>query len=490
MQRPFFVALVGLAAFGLLVACGGTGASGGGGSGGRGVGGTGGVSPESNWPSFGRDLLHTRSNPAETAIGVDTVANLELAWEHQGTEVTSTPSVVDGIVYFADWEGFVYAKRASDGSEVWTTKLDVGASGSLAIGEDRIFFGDFAGFVQSLDRATGRVLWSVPLDDHPNVNISSSPTLVDDMLIIGVASGELGAEREEYTFRGSIVGLLQADGAELWRIYVTEDDEESGAGVSVWSSASVDVDLGLGFIGTGQSYEEPAGPLSDSLVAFDYETGEIEWSRQFTPNDVYRIYQPLPQGPDADIGAAPNLFTVDDRDVVGVGDKGGLYAVFDRATGADVWSTQLGPGSHLGGQMGPAAYHDGRLYVTSNRWPSGFDTENVFFPDFDDYRNTSDLIALDATDGTELWRTSIASPTIGGTMYANGVVYSSHTLGLVQAFDASDGTELWSDQAGATLASGQVVYDGLLLVTHGFQFIGIEGNPTGFKGGLRVYELP
>ena len=75
-------------------------------------------------------------------------------------------------------------------------------------------------------------------------------------------------------------------------------------------------------------------------------------------------------------------------------------------------------------------------------------------------------------------------------MYANGVVYSAHTLGLAQAFDARDGTELWSDQAGATLASGQVVYDGRLLVTHGFQFIGIEGNPTGFRGGLRVYELP
>ncbi len=456
---------------------------------------------ESDWPTFGRDLHHTRSNPVETEIGVDTVADLEMAWEHTGTEVTSTPAVVGGVVYFADWAGFIYAKNVLDGSEVWTTQLeDSGVTSSLAVGEERIFLGDRRGWFHAIDRATGDILWSVELDDHPNAGITGSPQMVDVMLddgatdpilIVGVSSGELSTEKEEYTFRGSIVGIAQENGAERWRVYVTQDDETSGAGVSVWSSPSIDIERELAFIGTGQTYEEPASPMSDSLIAVDYRTGEIAWWRQFTENDVYRIFMPLPQGPDADIGAAPNLFTLDDgREVVGVGDKGGIYGVFDRATGEEMWVERLGPGSHLGGVMAPAAYHDGRIYITSNLWPSGFDTEAVFVPMFSDPENTSELIALEANDGTEVWRTSIASPTIGGTLFANGVVYSAHTLGLLQAFDARDGQLLWEDKVGESLASGPVVSDGLLFVTYGFSFIGIRGDTPGDPGGMRVYGLP
>jgi len=352
-----------------------------------------------NWPSFGGDLHHTRSNSSEGRLGVDNVADLSLAWEHRGTEVTATPAVVDGIVYFGDWGGSFYAKQASDGEDVWTLRVDGvgGFSASPAVNEDSIFIGDRRGGFHAIDRARGEVLWSVVLDDHPNAGILSSALLVDDMLIVGVSSGELSTEKEEYTFRGSVVALAQDDGTELWRVYTTQDDETSGAGVSVWSSPAIDTERGLTFIGTGQTYEEPASPMSDALLAIEYETGTLRWVRQFTENDVYRILMPVPQGPDADIGAAPNLFTIDGRDVVGVGDEAGVYAVFERASGDEVWATALGPGSHLGGVMAPAAYHDGRIYVTTNLWPSGFDTETVFIPAFDDPENTSELIALDAS---------------------------------------------------------------------------------------------
>ena len=86
-------------------------------------------------------------------------------------------------------------------------------------------------------------------------------------------------------------------------MYVTEDDETSGAGVSVWSSAAVDTERKLAFIGTGQTYEPPASPKADAVVAINYETGTLEWFRQFTEDDIYTALMPLPQGPDADIGA-------------------------------------------------------------------------------------------------------------------------------------------------------------------------------------------
>ena len=132
-------------------------------------------------------------------------------------------------------------------------------------------------------------------------------------------------------------------------------------------------DRKLAYIGTGQTYEPPASPRGDSLMAIDYETGAVRWLRQFTADDVYTIFGSPPQGPDADIGAAPNLFKIGDRDVVGVGDKAGVYAVLDRDTGATVWAEQFPTGSHLGGIMTTAAYHGGQLYLSSNQWTNLID---------------------------------------------------------------------------------------------------------------------
>jgi len=447
---------------------------------------------DSEWSFFGHDLHNTRGNTVETTIGRDSVADLELLWEYAGVEATSTPAIVDGVVYFADWDGRVLARSVEDGAEVWTSDVsDTSISASLAVTDDRVFVGDQAGTFYALDRATGAVAWSKPLDDHPDADILSSAVPIDDMLIVGVASAELVQIKDDYTFRGSIVALAQEDGAERWRVYVTQDDETSGGGVSVWSSAAIDVERKLMFIGTGQTYEEPASPMADAVVAVDYELGTVKWFRQFTENDIYTALMPIPQGPDADIGAAPNLFSIGGRDVVGVGDKGGVYAVLDRDTGEDIWVTTLGPGTHLGGVMTAAAYHAGRIFVTQNNWPSGFDPDNLFFPIFEDPENTSDLIALDATNGNILWRVPVASPTLGGILYSNGVVYTTHSLGLLRAYDASNGDVLWEDQAGPRAAAGPSISDGRLFVAHGFTFFAAEDreNQPGYMGGLRVYGL-
>lgn len=455
---------------------------------------TNGVDPgaNANWSSFGHDLHNTRSNTVEDIIAPANVGDLEMAWEFIGVETTGTPAVVDGTVYFADWDGYVYAKDAADGSEIWTTRAaDDSITASVLVTDDRVFVGDASGYFHALDRRSGESVWSKPLDDHLERDILSSAVAVDDMLIVGVASSELVLSLEDYSFRGSVVALAQDDGVERWRFYTTADDQISGAGVSVWSSAAVDIERELLFIGTGQAYEEPAGALSDSLISLNYKTGVLQWSRQFTEGDVYTALAPPPQGADADIGAAPNLFTINGRDVVGVGDKAGVYAVFDRGTGEEIWVSEIGPGSHLGGVMTAAAYHDGRIYVTNNTWPSFFDPEDFFVPIFEDPANTSELIALDATNGNVVWRAAVASPTLGGILYANGVVYTGHALALLRAYDASTGDVLWEDQVSERMASGAVVSNGQLFVTHGFTFFGTSRpDLPGYVGGLRTYQVP
>ncbi len=47
-----------------------------------------------------------------------------------------------------------------------------------------------------------------------------------------------------------------------------------------------------------------------------------------------------PTGKDADVGASPNLWTSNGRDLVGAGDKAGVYHALDRDTGQVVWETR------------------------------------------------------------------------------------------------------------------------------------------------------
>ena len=232
------------------------------------------------------------------------------------------------------------------------------------------------------------------------------------------------------------------------------------------------------FIGTGNTYEAPASPRSDALMAIDYRDGTVKWVRQFTEGDVYTIFGTPPQGPDADIGAAPNLFTIGTQDVVGVGDKAGVYAVLNRDTGATVWAHEFPTGSHLGGIMMTSAYHDGTLYISSNRWANLVDFHNA--------GNASTTFAVDAATGTVEWQKNLPSAAFGALTYTNGVVFQPTITGTVYALDAADGDILWSAQPGADLGSGVSVVGKRVFVPYGFWFFAAPPNPN---GGLVAYGL-
>ena len=70
------------------------------------------------------------------------------------------------------------------------------------------------------------------MDPHPDTQIFSSPVAVGDLVIVGVASIEL-AFPQPYTFRGSVVALDAASGDEVWRTYVTDDDDFGAGGLGV-----------------------------------------------------------------------------------------------------------------------------------------------------------------------------------------------------------------------------------------------------------------
>jgi len=460
------VALVAVAGL-VAAACAGGGS---GGDGGEAAGPAEAERPPAEWLRVGLDLANTRAVTGETALDVDSVAGLAPAWDVRGIDgMSGTPAVSGGVVYFGDWTGHVRALNRDDGTEVWNRRLgDRYIGGSVALDGDHVYAGTFDGRIVALARDTGEPVWDTQIGDHPKAVIFGSPVVVDGLVVVGVASFEVFVTGNPNTFRGHIVALDAATGAERWRFYVTAGDATQAAGVSIWSSPAIDTERGVAYIGTGQSYGLPASPLSDSLLALDLQTGEEVWHTQFTADDAWTLAQPT--GLDADVGAMPNLFPVNGKDAVGVGDKAGTYRALDRETGEILWEAPLTPGGTQGGVMASAAVAGGIVYVTSN-----------------DASRDANMAALDADTGEEVWRAQLGAHVTGPVTWANGVLYVSDDSGRIDAYDAADGSRLWSYDVPFPAAGGIAVVDGVVYAGWGWW---LANPPANADGGVIAFAVP
>jgi polyvinyl alcohol dehydrogenase (cytochrome) len=427
----------------------------------------------SDWPMFGYDLANSRNNVLESAISRDNVGSLRELWRFSGPATTAAPAIVGDVVYLPGWNGRVYALRLDDGSAVWTASLPDLIDSSPTVTDRQVFISDDDGSVHALDRETGEVQWSRSVDDHAEAHLWSSPVYIPSasLVVVGVASGEEQVPSLAYTFRGSVVALDADSGEIRWRFENASVDSGSGPGIGSWGTAAVDEERKLVFIGTGNNYAPPSGEYSDSMLAIDYESGELAWSRQFTDNDIYAIYGT--QGSDFDIGSSANLFSLDGQDYLGIGVKSGNYFALDRDSGDILWRTTISSGSVLGGVISAPAYAEGLIFAASNEFLS----------------STSTAVAIDARSGDILWREQYGELTYGGVAHANGVVFVASTSGAIYAYDAMSGETLWTDRApnGQPIAGSPTIASGRLIVPWGYQWTLREGSSG--SGGMTVYGL-
>lgn len=411
------------------------------------------IRPGIDWPGFGYDDANSLHVVDGGGIDLDTAADLVTAWEFP-TEggVTATPAVVDGVVYFGDWSGVLHAVRLNDGTGIWETTLSDALGGApevitatALVTDRRVFVPDLGGKLHAVDRETGAPVWSVALEgDLPTAAIFSSPVEADGRLILGTVSmppdrsGALG-------FRGSVVGLDAGTGRELWRVPIGSSEEGSGTAIGVWSSAAVDRARHIAYIGTGNTNRgDPLASRANALLAIDYESGEIVWQYRFVEDQVDN---------DVDVGAAPNLLTVDGRDAVGVGCKNGEYALLDRNTGELIWRTRLTAGGPAGGVMAPAVLGDGLIYVHSYAWEPDPDPSHEI------------VFALDASNGAIRWQHAWEDPdwAAPGAAFSNDVLFQATTYALT-ALDATNGTVLWSHDVPGEIGGGVSIASGHVLV--------------------------
>jgi polyvinyl alcohol dehydrogenase (cytochrome) len=215
------------------------------------------------------------------------------------------------------------------------------------------------------------------------------------------------------------------------------------------------------------------------MIAANAQTGDILWSQQATQNDLWTAAQPV--GPDADFGGGPQLFdaTINGqvRQLVGGGQKNGAFRVYDRATGAPVWASLVGPGGVGGGIRGEASIGTDRLFIWSNDGMGGMPQQHPIT-----------VAALDLATGKTLWSVPKAQPAIGqsGGFLSNDVYFVGSLDGTIKAYRAADGQVLMTVQAPGPIASS--------LFVQGDTLIFGTGVPAAFGGkqggsGVSAYAV-
>jgi polyvinyl alcohol dehydrogenase (cytochrome) len=470
------------------------------------------TSPD-GWPAAGHDIANTHNATAEHTIRPGNASRLSTAWRVTTSgDVRTTPTVSDGTVYAPDSGGTLWAVAADTGRVRWSHSVVdyTGIAGDVsrtspAVYGDELVLGDSApldlsghgpgAVVVAVDRRTGQLLWRTQVDTHPAAVVTSSPVIYQGTIYVGVSSNEevvsAGPGYLCCSFRGSVVALDTATGKLLWQTHTVPIGYSGGA---VWGSTpAIDPRNNLIYVGTGNNYSAPAGVCAtpgqtgctppspddhaDSILALDRTTGAVRWFKSTLSSDVDNLIcgaNPSNEcGPDFDFGSGPNLIRLaSGRELVGIGQKSGVYWALDPNTGAVLWHTMVGPGSAFGGIQFGSATDGRRIYVAISNF-AGEPYSITSAAGVTATTSGGSWAALDAATGKIAWQ--VADPQgaadMGFVSSANGVVYAGSTADTgndMYALDARSGAILWSFASGGPVISGAAVVDGTVYWGSGY----------------------
>jgi polyvinyl alcohol dehydrogenase (cytochrome) len=171
---------------------------------------------------IGYDSEDNRTQPFERRIGVDNVSHLAKKWVASTTgDVSATPAVVDGAVYFGDFGGMEWKLSAATGNVIWSHKISdyTGIGGDISrtsptLAGDTLVIGDLsAPNIMGIDAKSGDLRWITKLDPDPHAIITGSPVLADDTIFVGTSQAGTS------TYPGALVALNPQTGGILWRTY-------------------------------------------------------------------------------------------------------------------------------------------------------------------------------------------------------------------------------------------------------------------------------
>ena len=535
-----------------------------------------------DWLMFSRTYDAQRFSPLEQ-IRKDNVARLRLAWSRGMTRGRgeAIPIVHDGVMYVVEPGAVVHALDATNGDSIWEYRHEVPANvastartKTVAIYEDILLYTAPDGYVVGLDAVTGEIRWQTYAGEAAH---TSGPIAVNGKVITGRAC----ARTRESCF---IAAHDARTGDELWKFYTVPGPGEPGYETwgdptpethernmaSAWGlPGSYDPETDTLLWGVANPMpntraarhdgdveaiprKAPADLYSNSTIALDPDTGELQWYVQHLPGDDWdedytneRILATIRFDPDPEYvkWINPNVARGEERDVtVMVGEGGGIF-VNDRRTGEFLWATPFPFDtprfliSNIDGVTGqtelnwdlvlkePGENHLICFFNTTSFWPSSYHpgTNSLYIPYVDNCLNMTRAdgenrerrfgerrpegdpeefagIAKVDLDTGELLRFGVGPiPSTGATLAtAGGVVFHGDVDRRFRAYDADTGEELWETVLGGPISISTITYavDGqqYVAVTTGDKGAGLArgagSNPPAGHNALYVFKLP
>ena len=354
-----------------------------------------------DWLNWRRTLNGWGYSPLDQ-INTHNVHQLQLVWSWQlGPGLSQpTPLVHDGVMFIPSPRNVVQAVDAVNGDRIWehqrqfeasTDALDAVGSGmrtrSIAIYGDKIYINTSDAHIVALDARTGEVAWDHTVADYTlGYRYTSGPIVVQGKIVAGMTGCQ------NYKNDVCFISAHDADtGEERWRTATIARPGEPGgdtwgdlplafrAGADSWIPGSYDPETNLTYWSTSQA--KPWARVSrktdgdalytNSVLALDPETGELEWYYQFVPGETHDL---------DDVFESVLIDHHGRRSLFKMGKMGILWEI-DRTTGAFVAAHDLGYQNviDVDPRTGQVTYRPGMIPEAG--------VELEFCPDFGGIRN-------------------------------------------------------------------------------------------------------
>ncbi|MDX1491106.1 MAG: PQQ-binding-like beta-propeller repeat protein [Pseudohongiellaceae bacterium] len=242
-------------------------------------------------------------------INKENVGSLQLEWVWNMHEGASEPApiVYDGTMYLINTSNIIQALDAATGELIWEhhggseTREDMR---NIAIYDDKIIHATTDARLMALDARTGEKIWEVVVaDNSKGFSNSSGPIVADGKVILGQAGCAT------YIVENCYVTAHDVDtGERLWEFNTVAHEGTPGGdtwgelenlyrkGGETWITGSYDPELKLTYWGTAQAKPwvpvsrhmsiHDAGLYTNSTIALDIDTGELNWHFQHVPGEA------------------------------------------------------------------------------------------------------------------------------------------------------------------------------------------------------------
>ena len=353
--------------------------------------------------------------------------------------MASSAAIVGTSAYVGSWDGYEYSLSTVNGALNWKTFLGqtttpacnpptIGVTSSATVVNGVVYVGGGGPYWYALNATTGAVLWSVytgdnsPTGGHYNW---SSPLIYNGAAYVGIASN-----CDAPLVQGQ---LLKID-LTSHQIVTTYNFVPTGQiGGGVWTSPTLDASTNTIFVSTG-TLNDYTQTQSQAIVALDATTLAYKSSWQL-PFEAAVL--------DSDWGTTPTLTTDANGDqLFSVANKNGILYTFNRnnLAAGPIWQRQIALGGDCptcgDGTIASGIFVNNVLYYAGgqNVGPNG-------------HGSGGSITAMNPATGIVLWQRQTEQPIYGSPAYVNGMIAEVEGS-TFEVLNASTGALLFSSQIG------------------------------------------